>query len=133
MPRYATPLAGDPAAVYRSVDVAGRTGAANPHQLVELLYEECVRALRAAAWAAENGKAAVRNERVTRATAILFALESGLDYEQGGDVARTLSTLYSGLRQQIVQASIGSDPAPFRDVADSLAEIAGAWASVRAA
>jgi flagellar protein FliS len=123
----------DPATVYRSVDIAGRTGEANPHQLVELLYEECIRALRAAAWAAEHNKLSIKSERVTRATAILFALESGLDFKRGGDVSRTLATLYTGLRQQIVHASIDNDPAPFREAADSLAEIASAWASVRAA
>jgi flagellar secretion chaperone FliS len=131
--RYATALSGDPAATYRSVDIAGRTGAANPHQLVDLLYEECIRALRSAAWALEHGKAAIKNERVTRATAILFALESGLDFDRGGDVARTLATLYAGLRQQVVQASIGFDARPFREAADSLDEIAAAWATVRAA
>ena len=126
-------FAANPATTYRSVDLAGRTGAADSHQLVGLLYEECVRALRTAAWAVEQGRLAQRSERVSRATAILFALESGLDFERGGELSRTLATLYHGLRQQAVDASLGSDPRPFRDVADTLEDVAGAWASVRAA
>lgn len=132
MARYATALAGDPAKIYRQVDIVGRTGGADAHGLVELLYEEGIAALRAAAWAAENRKPAVKNERVSRATAVLFALESGLDFEKGGDVARTLATFYHGVRQQVVQASLGLDPRPFRAAADSLSEIAGAWRSVKA-
>jgi hypothetical protein len=42
MARYATALAGDPAATYRQIDVAGRTADADPHRLVALLYEEGV-------------------------------------------------------------------------------------------
>lgn len=119
-------------ATYRSVDLAGRTGSADNHQLVALLYDELVRALNIAALAAEKKNFSLRADRVTRATAILFALEAGLDFERGGDVSRTLAQLYRGLRAQVLDASIGTDPAPFRAVAKDIAEIAGAWNSVRA-
>lgn len=131
MTRYATQLA-NPAATYRQVDLAGRTTGADSHRLVGLLYEEGVAALRAAACAAETRQFAIKSERVARATAILFALEAGLDFDQGGEVSRTLATFYHGLRQQVLHASIGTDPAPFREAAASLGEIGGAWASVRA-
>ncbi|MEZ0244712.1 MAG: flagellar protein FliS [Sphingomonas sp.] len=133
MPRYSTALAGDPAQTYRQIDLAGRTGVADPHALVGLLYEEAVAALRAAAWAAENHKFTVKSERVARATAVLFALEAGLDFEKGGEISKTLATFYHGIRNQVIHASIGNNPAPFRDAADSLADIANAWSSVRAA
>jgi flagellar protein FliS len=126
-------LTTDAAATYRTIDAVGRTAAADPHQLVELMYKECIAALRSAAFATEKGQFPVKSERIARATAILFALEGGLDFERGGDVSRTLATLYHGLRNQIVHASIGSDPAPFRAVADDLEEIAGAWSAARAA
>lgn len=119
-------------ATYRSVDLAGRTGAADNHQLVALLYDELIRALNIAALAAEKKNFALRADRVTRATAILFALEAGLDFERGGDVSRTLAQLYRGLRAQVLDASIGTDPVPFRAVATDIAEIASAWNSVRA-
>ncbi|ODP37637.1 flagellar export chaperone FliS [Sphingomonas turrisvirgatae] len=126
-------LGANPAATYRTIDAVGRTAAADPHQLIELMYKECIAALRAAAFATEKKQATVKSERIARATAILFALESNLDFERGGEVSRTLATLYHGLRTQIVQASIGGDPTPFRAVADDLEEIAGAWSQARAA
>jgi flagellar protein FliS len=129
MTRYATALA-NPAATYRQIDLTGRTTGANPHRLVGLLYEEGVAALRAAACAAEGRQVQIKSERVSRATAILFALEAGLDFVKGGEVSRTLATFYHGLRQQVLQASIGNDPAPFREAATTLEEIGGAWASV---
>lgn len=131
MARYATALAGDPAQTYRSVDLAARTGGADPHALVSLLYEEAIRALRSAAWATTNRQYAMKGERVTRATAILFALEAGLDFEKGGDLSQTLSRLYTGLREQIVNASIGQDAQPFLNAAASLTDIAEAWEAVR--
>ena len=131
MVRYATRLGGDPAATYRQIDVAGRTAEADPHQLVELLYDELVHALRTLAWATEHRQFKVKSDKATRATAILFALEAGLDFEKGGDVAKTLSRLYRGARQTVIQASVGYDPAPFLSVAANLEEIAEAWRSLR--
>jgi len=130
---YATILSGDPYATYRQIDVVGRTAEAQGPGLVQLLYEELVSALRAAAWAVENNQLRTKSERVTRATAILFALESGLDFDRGGEVSVTLSRLYGGIRRTIVEASIGTDSRPFRSAADSLSEIADAWRTARAA
>ncbi|MWC43166.1 flagellar export chaperone FliS [Sphingomonas carotinifaciens] len=128
---YASALAADPAATYRQIDIVGRSTMADGPALVQLLYEELIAALRTAAWATENRQLARKSERVTRATAILFALENGLDFDQGGDLSVTLARLYAGARKQIVDASLGQDPQPFRDVATSMAEIAEAWRSIR--
>lgn len=130
---YASAFGRNPEATYRQVEVAGQTAEADGPALVQLLYDEAIRALRGAAWAAEHGNYAMKSDKVTRATAILFALEAGLDFEAGGEIAPTLARLYTGARQTVVAASIGSDPRPFREVAATLEEIGAAWRTVRAA
>jgi flagellar secretion chaperone FliS len=130
---YASALLRNPAQTYREIDLAGRTANADGPALVQLLYEELIQALRVAAWAAERRQFATKSERVTRATAILFALEAGLDFEKGGDVSTTLAKLYAGARRQVIDASLGQDGAPFRDVADTFEEIGAAWRTARAA
>lgn len=133
MTRYATALGRNPESTYRTIDAAGRTAEANGHELVELLYEEAARALRAAGWAAENYQFQVRSEKVSRALAILFALENGLDFDKGGEVARTLGTLYAGARQDVIDASLGHDAEPFNRIAAMLDEVAGAWRALKPA
>ena len=131
---YACAALRSPETYYRQVDVAGRAASANDGAgLVSMLYEELVHSLRAAAFAAETGNGPRRAERVTRATAILYALEAGLDFDRGGEVSRTLGTLYAGARRQVVAASLGDDGKPFRAVADEMDGVAQAWASVRGA
>lgn len=128
---YATGLLTDPAATYRQIDVVGRTAMADGPELVQLLYEELISSLRSAAWATEHGQLARKSERVTRATAILFALEAGLDFENGGEISITFAKLYTGARRQIVEGSLDQNPQVFRDVAASIADIAEAWETVR--
>ena len=131
MAAYASMFGRDPEETYRQIDATGRTAEADGPALVQLLYDEAIRTLRTAAWATEHNQHAMKSDTLTRATAILFALESGLDFECGGDVAVTLARLYAGARNSIVAASLGNDPAPFRNVAATLAEIADAWRTVR--
>lgn len=133
MTPYATPLRGDPAQTYRAVGLASRTAGSDPHQLVGLLYEELLAALASAAWATEQRRPAIRNERVTRALTILFALEAGLDFDKGGDLSVTLSRLYHGARAKLADASVADDATPYRQVAATLSGIAEAWQSLRAA
>lgn len=130
---YATAFGRNPEATYRQIELAGQTAEADGPALVQLLYDEAIRALRSAAWAAEHGNYAMKSDKVTRATAILFALEAGLDFTAGGTVAPALAKLYGGARHTVVTAAIGQDPRPFRDVADTLDEIGQAWRAVRAA
>jgi len=129
--KYASALGRNPEATYRQIDAAGRTAEADGPALVQLLYDELVRALRSAAWATEHSQFAMKSEKVTRATAILFALEAGLDFEAGGEVSKTLATLYAGARRTVVNASLEGGAEPFREVAASLEEIAAAWRQVR--
>ncbi len=128
---YASALLRNPAQTYREIDLAGRTSNADGAALVSLLYEELIQALRVAGWAADRDQFTTKSERVTRATAILFALEANLDFEKGGEVSKTLARFYAGARAEVIRASIGHDGAPFRTVADNMAEIAAAWSQVR--
>lgn len=130
---YASALGRSPESTYRQVEIAGQTAEADGPALVQLLYDEGIRALRGAAWATEHGNPAMKSDKVTRATAILFALEAGLDFAAGGTVAPALAKLYAGARHTVVGAAIGHDPTPFREVAATLEEIGQAWRSVRAA
>jgi flagellar protein FliS len=133
MMAYASALGRDPEATYRRIDLAGRTAEADGPALVQLLYDELVRALRVAAWAIDHGNFAMKSDKITRATAILFALEAGLDFTAGGELSHTLARVYGGARRTIIEASMGQDPAPFLGVASDLEEIAQAWRTIRAA
>ena len=127
---YATRLRGDPMETYRSVDVNSRVGGASPHALIALLYEDLLRELRQAAIATERRDFATRSAKVTKALAILFALESSLDFDKGGDVAATLSRFYRGARDAIMRASVGQDTEQLRAVVVNIEEIAASWRAI---
>jgi len=127
---YASRLARDPRETYRQVDLASRTGGASPHQLITILYEDLLRELRLGALAIDAGDHAAKNARLTKAVALLFALEAGLDFDKGGAVAESLSRFYRGCRDATMRASIENDAALVRDVTGNVGEIAASWKAI---
>ena len=121
---YASRISRDPRETYRAVDVASRTGGANPHQLITILYEDLLRELRLGALAIGSGDHRETNARLTKAGALLFALEAGLDFDKGATVAETLSRFYRGCRDAVMRASIEGNAALVRDVVANVGEIA---------
>lgn len=127
---YASRLSRNPGETYRAVDLASRTGGANPHQLISVLYEDLLRELRLGALAIEAGDMAAKNAHLTKGLAILFALEAGLDFERGGAVADTLSRFYRGARETVMKASLSNNAGLIREVVANVGEIAESWKAI---
>lgn len=118
------------AAQYRDLDLAARVAAASPHQLVTMLLDGLRTSLSGAARALEAQQPVQRIRTVTRALAILDALEASLDFGSGGKVARTLAGLYGELRALVVAGNAESRPELLSAAADRVATLGGAWREI---
>lgn len=115
---------------YQSVDLASRIEGASPHQLVAIMYEELLKTLDAMALAAERGDHVQRGQRQARALAIVSGLETSLDFDQGGEIARGLAAIYREARKLIVAGGREQEPVSLRRAREMLGEIASAWAGI---
>lgn len=121
---------GGAGARYKSVDLASRIEGATPHQLVLLMYEELLKAVDAMAVAARRGDYVQRGERQARAFAILSGLETSLDFEQGGEIARGLVVVYREARRLLIAGGRDGGEAMIAQAREMLGEIADAWAQI---
>jgi flagellar secretion chaperone FliS len=112
---------------YRTVDVSSRLEGASPHRLVAILFEELVRAIETAQAADRRGDRGKRAERQARALSILHALEGSLDFERGGEIATSLSSVYREGRRLIGEGYRENRPELVEQARAMLAEIAEAW------
>lgn len=115
---------------YQSVDLASRIEGASPHQLVAIMFEELSRTLDAMAVAAERGDYVQRGQRQARALSIVSGLETSLDFEKGGEIARGLASIYREARRLIVAGGREREPVSVRNAREMLDEIAGAWTAI---
>ena len=92
---------------YQTVDVAARVEGATPHRLVGILFEELMKALEimAAAQRANNRVKAI--DKQARASNILLALETSLDFRNGGEIALNLSRVYRECRRLVLSGGRG--------------------------
>jgi flagellar secretion chaperone FliS len=112
---------------YAAISTESRVEAATPHQRVRILFEELLHALDAATLALRASDRHQAVDRQTRALAILHALESSLDFDQGGDVAISLAIIYREARKRSLEATATNNPEYMEQARAFIGEIADAW------
>ena len=112
---------------YRSVGAYGRVEDADPHRLVQLLYDGLADALSLARGAIERGDRAAKGHAIGKAVGIMEALVASLDHERGGDVAGNLDRLYDYMVRRLGLAGASNDPAVLDEVSSLLLEVKSAW------
>jgi len=73
-----------------------------------------------------------KGNAVDRLTRCIGTLQSSLDMERGGDVARNLDRIYSYLLSRLLHAHARNDDDAFAEIARHLGDLAAAWRSVSA-
>ncbi|TVV73181.1 flagellar export chaperone FliS [Sphingomonas solaris] len=117
-------------AQYRQIDVSTRVEGASPHRLVAILYEELLVSIATMGQAIRVGDIVRRGESQSKALAIVGGLESGLDFEQGGEIARLMVTIYAETKRLLIRAARENDMAPSDEARKLVAEIATAWNAI---
>jgi len=103
---------------------------ATPLQLVALLYDGAIDNAHRAAKAIVDKDVATKTQAVDKLLAIVGELQSNLDMERGGDIARNLNALYTYMSEQTVQASVKLNPEPLESVVALLETVGSAWREI---
>ena len=115
---------------YQTVDVESQVEGASPHRLIGILFDELMKATEIMVAAMRVGNRAKTIDKQARASNILLALETSLDFRNGGDVARNLARVYRESRRLIQQGGRANDPAAVETARSYLSEIVEAWEAI---
>ena len=107
--------------------------AEDSHAMVLLLFDELIKTLRIFSdnLDREKGDINLRTEKMSRALTIIYALQSSLDFEQGGEIAENLFRLYEYARQQVIAEAKTFEASGTLVAISSLEDIREAWAEIR--
>ena len=100
---------------------------ADSHELVKLLFQGLTDRVAAARNALARGDRMERANSVTRAQKILFGLRQTLDFEQGGELARNLDSLYDYCTRRLTEGHAREDDTVFKEVHELMVQIRDAW------
>lgn len=113
---------------YAQVGVESAVLSASPHQLVVLLFDGALSAMKKAIILIEQGDIPGKGQAISKAINIISnGLQSGLNHEVGGDLAANLDSLYDYMTRRLLQANLHNDINAINEVVELLNNIADAW------
>ncbi len=127
-----TPVSMRSANTYKTVGLETSVAAANPHQLVSLLFEALLQSLASAKGAIQSGDFPAKGRSISRAVRILEeGLKAGLDANRGGELASNLRSLYDFCILRITEANLKHDAAILDEVIRLIHPVSDGWSQIK--
>jgi len=116
---------------YQRVNTQTSITDADPHKLIQLLYNGALERINMAKARMQARDYAGKGQLISKAIEIIGGLRSFLDFEKGGDLAARLEGLYDYMERTLFEANAKNDPAKLDEVADLLRSIKSGWDGIR--
>ncbi|MDR2743117.1 MAG: flagellar export chaperone FliS [Treponema sp.] len=115
-----------------------RIKTASQGQLIIMLYDEAVKQLdhgldllqANVSGKKDPGKIETIGKTIVKTQEIITELMVSLDFEQGGDIAKNLFSLYTWFNKELLEANISQDLKRILTVRNMFNELRGAWAEI---
>lgn len=108
---------------YRQTEVLTTSGV----QLIVLLYDSAIQAVELAGDGIARRHQSDKSRFLGRAVGIVGELSSVLDFEQGGEIAKSLYRLYEYMLSEMTQANLHNDARRLEGPLRCLKEMRDAW------
>lgn len=116
---------------YAAVNKQTGVESANPHQLIQMLYEGAIENMARAKGCMERKDFSGKGDTLGRAINIIGGLQSFLDKEKGGEVAENLDALYDYMSRRLFEASKDNDIAIVDEVIGLVKEVKMGWEGIK--
>ncbi|MBN8486609.1 MAG: flagellar export chaperone FliS [Burkholderiales bacterium] len=122
------------AQAYRRIGAETSVVDADPHRLIELLFDAYAECLVQARGAMQAGQTEVKGRAISRAARIVDeGLKAGLNLEKGGRLAADLRDLYEYVSLRLVLANVRNDAAILDECHRLVEPLRQAWKDIRPA
>ena len=115
---------------YKQVGTGVSAAAADPHQLITMLYDGALEKIAFAKGAMARQAIAEKGQKIGRAIAIIDGLRASLDREKGGDIANNLDALYDYMQRCLLQANAENDAKLLDEVSGLIRDVKSAWEAI---
>nr|WP_217479212.1 flagellar export chaperone FliS [Enterobacter chuandaensis] len=113
---------------YTAVSLDSEIVGATPHQLIVLLYDGAINAMKRAEIYFQSGNIARRGEMISRAINIIDnGLRAGLDHEKGGKIAEELESLYEYISRTLLEANLNKSGENLPHLISLMTEMSETW------
>lgn len=119
------------ASAYAKVGVESGVMSASPHQLIVMLFDGALAAIRTARIHLQDGNSAEKGKAISKALDIVNnGLLAALDAERGGEIAERLASLYDYVTRLLLSANLHNAVESLDQAETLLHDIASAWREI---
>jgi flagellar protein FliS len=130
-PTMYTSVSSRSAAAYRKVGVETGVQQANPHQLVDMLFDGLLSSVGSARVALARGDIKSKCQHILNAVCILDeGLKCSLNLAEGGELAVNLQRVYDYCVVRLTQANARNDDAALAEVIKVITPVAQGWKQI---
>ncbi len=115
---------------YRQAGSIAEAAIADPHRLIQMLFEGALERIAVARGAMEQGNIRIKGEKLSQAIAIIQGLRTCLDCDKGADLAENLDALYDYMARRLLQGNLHNDSDALDEVSRLLREIKAGWDAI---
>ncbi|TFB27594.1 flagellar export chaperone FliS [Lelliottia nimipressuralis] len=116
---------------YTAVSLDSQINGATPHQLIVLLYDGAINAMKRAEIYFQSGNIPRRGEMISRAINIIDnGLRAGLDHEKGGQIAEELESLYEYISRTLLEANVTKSGEKLPHLIALMTEMSETWQAI---
>jgi len=117
----------------RDIYLESRVLAADPVELIHILFEHGLMQIKLARTALAEKNIAGRAKAVSKALAVVGELESSLDHKAGGSLSQNLGKLYQYMRKRLCDGNLKSSDAALAEVESLLQTLDDGWNAMQRA
>lgn len=115
---------------YKQVGIQASVENADPHTLIQMLFDGAIERLNTAKMHMQQGNIALKGENISRAISIVDGLRTSLDMEKGGEMAESLEALYDYMQRQLLVANLENKVEKIEEVLSLIGEIRAGWMAI---
>lgn len=116
---------------YRQVDVATSVSQADPHQLIQLLYDGAIAAIFQARHAIATQDIEGKTTTISKAMRIIDeGLKAAIEPGDNPELSENLRGLYDYMLNLLLRGNLNNDEAPLAEVLKLLGDLRSAWAEI---
>ncbi len=116
---------------YQRVNTQTSITDADPHKLIQLLYNGAIERINMAKARIQVKDYAGKGQLLNKAIEIIGGLRGFLDFEKGGELAISLEALYDYMERGLLEASLKNDVAKLDEVIGLLRSVKEGWDGIR--
>lgn len=118
---------------YQQVNLESEITNATPYQLIGILFKGALSALKRGEIFMRQNKISEKGKEISKAINIIDSgLKQALNYDEGGELAANLASLYDYMVMRLLNANLENNVAYVQEVYQLLSDIASAWQQIGA-